>query len=141
MAACTRTSSTCLRCCAWRKQNKVERVFVHCFLDGRDTPPHSGMDYLRQLQQQMRETGVGRIASLTGRYYAMDRDNRWERVERAYRAVVHGESELRATDPIEAVRRSYESGVTDEFADSGRDHRRHRRHGPSTGCASATKTP
>jgi len=98
------------------KQNKVERVFVHCFLDGRDTPPHSGMDYLRQLQQQMRETGTGRIASLTGRYYAMDRDNRWERVERAYRAVVHGESELRAADPIEAVRKSYESGVTDEFS-------------------------
>ena len=98
------------------KQNKVERVFVHCFLDGRDTPPHSGMDYLRRLQQQMRETGLGRIASITGRYYAMDRDNRWERVERAYRAVVHGESELRASDPIEAVRRSYESGVTDEFA-------------------------
>ncbi len=99
------------------KQNKAERVFVHCFLDGRDTPPHSGMDYLRQLQQQMRETGCGRIASFTGRYYAMDRDNRWERVERAYRAVVHGESELRATDPIEAVRKSYESGVTDEFAE------------------------
>ena len=97
-------------------QNKVERVFVHCFLDGRDTPPHSGIDYLRQLQQQMREIGAGRIASLTGRYYAMDRDNRWERVERAYRAVAHGESELRAADPIEAVRKSYESGVSDEFA-------------------------
>ena len=77
------------------KQNKVERVFVHCFMDGRDTPPHSGIDYLRQLQQKMREIGAGRIASLSGRYYAMDRDNRWERVERAYRAVVHGESEMR----------------------------------------------
>src|SRR3990172_8596689 len=60
--------------------------------------------------------GAGRIASLVGRYYAMDRDNRWERVQRAYRAVVHGESELRASDPIEAVRQSYEAGVTDEFA-------------------------
>jgi 2,3-bisphosphoglycerate-independent phosphoglycerate mutase len=98
------------------KQNRVERVFVHCFLDGRDTPPHSGIDFLRQLQQQMREIGVGRIASVTGRYYAMDRDNRWERVERAYRAAVHGESEQRTADPIEAVRKSYESGVTDEFA-------------------------
>jgi 2,3-bisphosphoglycerate-independent phosphoglycerate mutase len=98
------------------KQNKVERVFVHCFMDGRDTPPHSGIDYLRQLQQQMREIGVGRIASLSGRYYAMDRDNRWERVERAYRAVVHGQSEIRANDPVEAMRKSYESGVTDEFA-------------------------
>ena len=83
------------------QQNKVERVFVHCFLDGRDTPPHSGIDYLRQLQQKMRELGVGRIASLVGRYYAMDRDNRWERVERAYRAVVHGEAERRSADPID----------------------------------------
>ncbi len=97
------------------RQNQVERVFIHCFLDGRDTPPHSGIDYLRQLQQKMRELGVGRIASLTGRYYAMDRDNRWERVERAYRAVVHGEAETRLDYPVEALRRSYEQGVTDEF--------------------------
>ena len=99
------------------QQNKVERVFVHCFLDGRDTPPHSGIDYLRQLQQKMRELGVGRIASLVGRYYAMDRDNRWERVERAYRAVVHGEAERRSADPIDAVRKSYEQGITDEFVE------------------------
>ena len=59
------------------QQNKVERVFVHCFLDGRDTPPHSGIDYLRKLQQKMRELGVGGIPSVVGRYYAMDRDNRW----------------------------------------------------------------
>ena len=99
------------------QQNKVERVFVHCFLDGRDTPPHSGIDYLRKLQQKMRELGAGRIASLVGRYYAMDRDNRWERVERAYRAVVHGEVERRSADPIEAVRKSYEQGTTDEFVE------------------------
>src|SRR6266567_4688923 len=99
------------------QQNKVERVFVHCFLDGRDTPPHSGIDYLRKLQQKMRELSVGRIASLTGRYYAMDRDNRWERIERAYRAAVHGEAERRSADPIEAVRKSYEQGVTDEFVE------------------------
>src|SRR2546427_1982097 len=99
------------------QQNKVERVFVHCFLDGRDTPPHSGIDYLRKLQQKMRELGVGSIASLTGRYYAMDRDNRWERVERAYRAAVHGEAERRSADPVEAVRQSYEQGVTDEFVE------------------------
>jgi 2,3-bisphosphoglycerate-independent phosphoglycerate mutase len=97
------------------QQNKVERVFVHCFLDGRDTPPHSGIDYLRKLQQKMRELGAGRIASLAGRYYAMDRDNRWERVERAYRAVVDGDAERRSADPMEAVRKSYEQGVTDEF--------------------------
>jgi 2,3-bisphosphoglycerate-independent phosphoglycerate mutase len=99
------------------QQNKVERVFVHCFLDGRDTPPHSGIDFLRKLQQKMRELGVGRIASLVGRYYAMDRDNRWERVERAYRAVVHGEAQRRSADPIEAVRESYEQGTTDEFVE------------------------
>jgi 2,3-bisphosphoglycerate-independent phosphoglycerate mutase len=99
------------------QQNKVERVFVHCFLDGRDTPPHSGIDYLRKSQQKMRELGVGRIASLVGRYYAMDRDNRWERVERAYRAVVHGEADRHSADPIDAVRKSYEQGTTDEFVE------------------------
>src|SRR5579871_3298783 len=93
----------------------VERVFIHAFMDGRDTPPHSGVEYIQQLQQKMREVGVGRIASLTGRYYAMDRDNRWERIERAYRAVVHGESERRAADPVDAIRKSYEEGTTDEF--------------------------
>jgi 2,3-bisphosphoglycerate-independent phosphoglycerate mutase len=73
------------------RENKVEKVFVHCFLDGRDTPPESGLDFLRQLEQKMRELGVGQIASVSGRYYAMDRDHRWERVEKAYRAMVHGE--------------------------------------------------
>jgi 2,3-bisphosphoglycerate-independent phosphoglycerate mutase len=97
------------------KQQKVERVFVHCFMDGRDTPPNSGRDYVRQLQQKMRELGVGEIATLTGRYYAMDRDNRWERVELAYRAVVHGEAETHSNDPIAALQKSYEQGVTDEF--------------------------
>jgi 2,3-bisphosphoglycerate-independent phosphoglycerate mutase len=97
------------------RENKVERVFVHCFTDGRDTPPESGMGFLQQLEQKMRELGVGRIASVSGRYYAMDRDNRWERIERAYRAVVHGQSEVAFSDPIAAVRASYEKGVTDEF--------------------------
>jgi 2,3-bisphosphoglycerate-independent phosphoglycerate mutase len=97
------------------KQQKVENVFVHCFMDGRDTPPNSGRDYVRQLQQKMRELGVGKIASLVGRYYAMDRDNRWERVELAYRALVHGEAEIRTDDPVAALERSYEQGVTDEF--------------------------
>ena len=97
------------------KQQKVEKVFVHCFMDGRDTPPNSGRDYVRQLQQKMRELGVGEIATLVGRYYAMDRDNRWERVELAYRALVHGEAEARTHDPVGALQRSYETGVTDEF--------------------------
>src|SRR5436305_5499278 len=97
------------------KQQKVEKVFVHCFMDGRDTPPNGGRDYVRQLQQKMRELGVGEMATLVGRYYAMDRDNRWERVELAYRALVHGEAETRTDDPIAALQRSYEAGVTDEF--------------------------
>jgi 2,3-bisphosphoglycerate-independent phosphoglycerate mutase len=97
------------------KQQKVEKVFVHCFMDGRDTPPNSGRDYVRQLQQKLRELGIGEIATLVGRYYAMDRDNRWERVELAYRALVHGEAETKTNDPVAALQRSYEQGVTDEF--------------------------
>ena len=97
------------------KREKVEEVFVHCFMDGRDTPPNSGRDYVRRLQQKVRELGVGEIATVVGRYYAMDRDNRWERVELAYRALVHGEAETRMSDPVAALQRSYEQGVTDEF--------------------------
>ncbi len=99
------------------KQSHVERVSVHCFMDGRDTPPTSGIDYVRHLEQKMREYGAGRIATVTGRYYAMDRDNRWERIERAYRAMVHGEAEHRSAEPTEALRQSYERGVTDEFVE------------------------
>jgi 2,3-bisphosphoglycerate-independent phosphoglycerate mutase len=98
------------------RENKVERVFVHCFTDGRDTPPDSGIDYLRQLEQKMREYGTGQIATVIGRYYAMDRDNRWERIEKSYRAMVHGDSTEKSADPIVALRASYEKGVTDEFA-------------------------
>jgi 2,3-bisphosphoglycerate-independent phosphoglycerate mutase len=97
------------------KQEKVEKVFVHCFMDGRDTPPHSGRDFVRQLQQKMRELQVGEIATLIGRYYAMDRDNRWERMELAYNALVHGTAETRTADPIAALQKSYEQDVTDEF--------------------------
>jgi 2,3-bisphosphoglycerate-independent phosphoglycerate mutase len=99
------------------KQQKVERVFVHCFTDGRDTPPNSGMEYVRQLQQKMRELAVGQIATLSGRYYAMDRDNRWERIERAYRAMVHGYALHQDSSPVAALRASYERGVTDEFVE------------------------
>ena len=97
------------------KQQKVGRVFVHCFMDGRDTPPHGGRDFVHRLQQKMRELHVGEIATLVGRYYAMDRDNRWEREELAYRAMVHGEAETRTDDPVAALQRSYEQDVTDEF--------------------------
>src|SRR5215467_10056872 len=97
------------------KQQRVENVFVHCFMDGRDTPPHSGRGFVQQLRQKMRELGVGKIATVVGRYYAMDRDNRWERIELAYRALVHGEAETRTIDPVAALSKSYEAGVTDEF--------------------------
>ncbi|HXO60667.1 MAG TPA: 2,3-bisphosphoglycerate-independent phosphoglycerate mutase [Candidatus Acidoferrales bacterium] len=97
------------------KHKKVEKVFVHCFMDGRDTPPHSGREFVMQLQHKMRELGVGEIATLVGRYYAMDRDNRWERIELAYRAMVHGEAPTRTDDPVAALGKSYEQDVTDEF--------------------------
>jgi 2,3-bisphosphoglycerate-independent phosphoglycerate mutase len=97
------------------KQQKVEKVLVHCFMDGRDTPPHSGRDFVRQLQKKMRELQVGEIATLVGRYYAMDRDNRWERMELAYSALVHGQAETRTNDPLAALQKSYEQDVTDEF--------------------------
>ena len=96
------------------KQEGVTQVFVHAFMDGRDTPPESGAEYLRQIEQQMRTIGVGRVATISGRYYAMDRDKRWERIERAFNAMVLGTRE-KATDPVTAVKRSYEKSVTDEF--------------------------
>ena len=101
-----------------REQN-VERVFIHCFMDGRDTPPTSGQDYLAQLQQKLGEYGPPKagIATVIGRYYAMDRDNRWPRIERAYRAMVHGEAEHKSADPVAAIRASYEHGITDEFVE------------------------
>jgi 2,3-bisphosphoglycerate-independent phosphoglycerate mutase len=97
------------------KEQKVEKVFVHCFMDGRDTPPHSGKEFVQQLQQKMRELNIGEIATLVGRYYAMDRDNRWERIELAYQAMAHGVGEVRTDDPVAALQRSYEQDVTDEF--------------------------
>src|SRR5262249_49400091 len=96
------------------RQMGVQEVFVHAFLDGRDTPPNSGSQFLQQLQQQMRAVGVGTIATLSGRYYAMDRDKRWERTEKAYDAMVLGKG-LKASDPIGAVPHSYDEGGTDDF--------------------------
>jgi len=96
------------------KDCEVPRVYVHCFLDGRDTPPESADKYVAMMQNKCREIGIGEIASVVGRYYAMDRDRRWERTERAYKLLVHGEGEP-ATDPVAAVKKSYERGVTDEF--------------------------
>jgi 2,3-bisphosphoglycerate-independent phosphoglycerate mutase len=101
------------------KQNGVRDLFVHPFLDGRDTPPTKGVDYLAALEQKMREYGggqsaYGRIATVSGRYYAMDRDNRWDRIQKSYDALVLGEGR-KACDPIAAVKESYNQGVTDEF--------------------------
>ncbi len=96
------------------KNMGLEKVFVHCFLDGRDVPPSSGKDYVKELVEKLDEIGVGKAATVMGRYYAMDRDNRWERVEKAYAAMVYGEGN-QAECPICAVRKSYDEGVTDEF--------------------------
>lgn len=96
------------------KRNGLEKVFVHLFLDGRDTPPASGAGYAAELEEKMREIGVGKIASVMGRYYAMDRDKRWERVEEAYQAMVMGRGKT-ATDGVQAIKDSYEAGKTDEF--------------------------
>jgi len=96
-----------------KKQN-VEQVFVHCFMDGRDTPPESGAGYLEQVQKEMRQIGAGKIATVSGRYFAMDRDKRWDRVERAFNAMVIGKGE-KSDNPVAAAKKSYERGVTDEF--------------------------
>ena len=98
------------------QNHQLDQVFVHCFLDGRDTPPASAADYVATLQRKMSEIGCGEIASVVGRYYAMDRDKRWERTKRAYDLLVHGEGE-RALQPVEAIKKSYERGVTDEFVE------------------------
>src|SRR5579859_2209539 len=98
------------------KQNGVDRVFVHAFMDGRDTLPTSGAGYLEQLQQKMRELGTGHIASVSGRYYAMDRDKRWERERKAYDAMVNGKAEGGTfIDPVRGAKESYNRDITDEF--------------------------
>ena len=91
-----------------------ERIYVHCFLDGRDVPPTSGKGYVAEMQQVCQQYGA-QIATLSGRYYAMDRDTNWDRVEKAYSAMVYGESAEFNADPVDAVQKSYDAGVTDEF--------------------------
>ena len=94
--------------------NKVEKVYVHAFLDGRDTPPSSACEYLQIIEDELKKHNLPKIASVIGRYYVMDRDNRWERVEKAYNCLVLGEGE-HASDSIQAVKQSYAKGETDEF--------------------------
>jgi 2,3-bisphosphoglycerate-independent phosphoglycerate mutase len=98
------------------KDHDMKEVFVHCFLDGRDTPPSSGAQYVAQLQRKIAEIGCGEIATVVGRYYAMDRDKRWERTQRAYDLLTKAIGE-RANDPIIAINESYQRGVTDEFVE------------------------
>lgn len=96
------------------KRSGLKNVYVHCFLDGRDVPPTSGKEYVAELKNKLSEIGVGKIASLSGRYYAMDRDNRWDRVNKAYDAIVNGEG-VKNSDPVAAVEQSYKNNITDEF--------------------------
>lgn len=96
------------------RQEEIKEVFVHCFLDGRDTPPRSAAEYISSLEEEMNKIGIGRIATIMGRYYAMDRDNRWERVEKAYNAMVLGEGNSTGS-ALAAVENNYEQGINDEF--------------------------
>jgi 2,3-bisphosphoglycerate-independent phosphoglycerate mutase len=96
------------------KNHGLKEVFVHCFMDGRDTPPDSGAGYIEQVEQKMRELEIGKIASVSGRYYAMDRDKRWDRIERAFGAMVLGNGAKFQSAAV-AVHAAYEHGVTDEF--------------------------
>lgn len=96
------------------KDKGLKKVYVHAFLDGRDVPPKSAKEYVAQCVDKMKEIGVGKIATVSGRYYAMDRDNRWERVEKAYSAMVYGQG-VDAECAVQAVQDSYDNGVTDEF--------------------------
>ncbi len=96
------------------KRQGLDKVYVHCFLDGRDTPPASGKEYVEQLEAKMKEIGVGEVATVSGRYYAMDRDNRWDRVEKHTQRLTRGKvtQQRSATEGIQA---SYDKEVTDEF--------------------------
>ena len=96
------------------KKSGLTKVYVHAFMDGRDVPPTSGADFVAELESKMAEIGVGKIASVMGRYYAMDRDNRWDRVEKAYAAMVYGEGN-KNTSAVDAIKASYAEDVTDEF--------------------------
>ena len=94
----------------------LKRVYIHCFLDGRDTSPTSGKDFVARTVKKCAELGVGKVATVMGRYYAMDRDKRWDRVEQAYDAIVYGEG-TQDPDPVHAIAESYQRGVTDEFVE------------------------
>ncbi len=96
------------------KKNGLEKVYVHAFLDGRDVPPSSAADYMAEAVAEINKIGVGSVATIAGRFYAMDRDNAWDRVEKAYKALVLGEG-VKESDPVQAIKNSYANEVTDEF--------------------------
>jgi 2,3-bisphosphoglycerate-independent phosphoglycerate mutase len=96
------------------KQRGLDNVYIHCFMDGRDVPPDSGLGFIEQLEAKIQEIGIGQIATVMGRYYAMDRDNRFERVHKAYTAMVNGEG-LTALTAVQAMQQSYDKGEMDEF--------------------------
>ena len=99
------------------KDKRLEKVYIHAFLDGRDVSPTSGADFVAQTAAKCEELGIGRIATVMGRFYAMDRDKRWDRVEQAYDAMVYGESAHFNASPVDAVKESYAAGITDEFVE------------------------
>jgi 2,3-bisphosphoglycerate-independent phosphoglycerate mutase len=96
------------------RDNKVKKVFIHCFLDGRDAIYNSGIDFIKKLEEKIKEYKTGKIATISGRFYAMDRDNRWDRIEKAYRAMVYGESGEYFNSPIKAIEASYDKKIYDE---------------------------
>ena len=96
------------------KRRGLDRVYLHCFMDGRDVPPESGKGFIEEAVAKCAQIGVGKIGTVMGRFYAMDRDNRWERVSQAYAALVYGEGK-HCADPVQAMQESYDEGVTDEF--------------------------
>ncbi|MEI6533172.1 MAG: 2,3-bisphosphoglycerate-independent phosphoglycerate mutase [Candidatus Roizmanbacteria bacterium] len=98
------------------KEQKIQKVFIHAITDGRDSPPKSGSETMRQLEEKLKQMGIGRIASVSGRYYAMDRDRRWERIEKSYSCLTKAIGQ-KATSAVEAVTQSYQSGKTDEFVE------------------------
>ena len=96
------------------KKNGLDKVYIHAFLDGRDVPPSSAAEYMTETVAELNKIGLGKIATISGRFYAMDRDNAWDRVEKAYSALVYGEG-VQETDPVQAIKNSYANNVTDEF--------------------------
>ncbi|MCM1434420.1 MAG: 2,3-bisphosphoglycerate-independent phosphoglycerate mutase [Ruminococcus flavefaciens] len=96
------------------KKNGLDKVYIHAFLDGRDVPPSSAAEYMEQTVEELNKIGLGKIATISGRFYAMDRDNAWDRVEKAYSAIVYGEG-VNESEPVQAIKNSYANEVTDEF--------------------------